>query len=136
MVTGVDSFFAAGQNFVNTFGTGIASVYGTLIVEYYPSSVTAVTETRLAPANFRLDQIYPNPFNPTTEIRYQISEISNVSLKVYDILGREVATLVNGKDTAGRCSVKFDGSRLASGVCFYRLIAGSFGNIKNMVVLK
>ena len=72
---------------------------------------------------YELDQNYPNPFNPTTEIRYQISELSNVSLKVYDVLGREVRTLVNRKKGPGTYEVRFDASGLASGVYFYRIEA-------------
>ncbi len=75
------------------------------------------------PGSFVLYQNFPNPFNPTTEIRYQISELSNVSLKVYDVLGREVRTLVNRKQGPGTYEVRFDASGLASGVYFYRIEA-------------
>ncbi|MEK7672076.1 MAG: T9SS type A sorting domain-containing protein, partial [Bacteroidota bacterium] len=75
------------------------------------------------PNTFSLEQNYPNPFNPSTEIRYQISDVSFVSLKVFDVLGREVATLLNEELNAGHYSRVFDGSLLASGVYFYRLEA-------------
>ncbi len=100
--------------------------------------LTSVRGSGLAarPTNFQLDQNYPNPFNPTTVISYKLSAVSNVTLKVYDILGREVARLVNEKQSAGNYSVTFDGSRLASGVYFYRLAAGDFVSVKKLVLLK
>lgn len=88
------------------------------------------------PANFNLDQNYPNPFNPTTVISYQLPSASRVSLKVYDLVGRQVATLVNGQMEAGVHQVSFDASRLASGVYFYQLQAGSFVASKKLVLLK
>ena len=75
-----------------------------------------------APASFALSQNYPNPFNPSTMISYQLSAVSYVTLKAYDVLGREVATLVNQKQNAGYYKVAFNASRFASGVYFYRII--------------
>lgn len=88
------------------------------------------------PTQFDLAQNYPNPFNPTTMINYQLPKNSFVTLKVYDVLGRGVATLVNEKENAGSYSVKFDGSTFASGVYLYRLEAGSFISVKKLMVLK
>ncbi|MFZ1080307.1 MAG: T9SS type A sorting domain-containing protein [Candidatus Kryptoniota bacterium] len=88
------------------------------------------------PTVFSLAQNYPNPFNPTTTIRYSIPNSSNVSMKIYNILGQEVATLVNQHQIAGNYTVTFDASRLASGVYFYRLNAGSFTAVKKMLLLK
>ncbi len=93
-------------------------------------------KTPPGPRSFALMQNYPNPFNPTTAISYELSANSQVSLKVYDILGREVATLVNGKENAGSHSVTFDGSRLASGVYFYRLEAGAFSDTKKLMLVR
>jgi len=86
--------------------------------------------------NYYLIQNYPNPFNPTSIIRFQIAESGFVTLKVYDVLGREIATLVNEEKPAGSYEVKFDGSNLSSGVYFYRLNFDSFISIKKMILLK
>ncbi len=83
-----------------------------------------------------LFQNYPNPFNPTTVVSYQLSVASNVKLVVYDILGREVAVLVNERKSAGSYEVTFDAGGLASGVYFYRLTAGSFTQTRKMAVMK
>ncbi|WP_448522310.1 T9SS type A sorting domain-containing protein [Schleiferia thermophila] len=88
------------------------------------------------PKEFKLEQNYPNPFNPATSIQYQVSSISTVSLKVYDILGREVATLVNEEQQPGYYEVQFNGSSLASGLYIYRLQAGSFVSVKKMMMVK
>jgi hypothetical protein len=88
------------------------------------------------PRTFELGQNYPNPFNPSTVMSYQLPVASNVSLKVYDVLGREVATLVNGRQEAGRYSVSFNAASFASGVYFYRLQAGNFVQTKKMMLVK
>lgn len=88
------------------------------------------------PEGFELYQNYPNPFNPTTVISYQLSGASRVTLKVYDLLGREVATLVNEKQSVGNHSVTFNGGSLPTGVYFYRLQAGSFTETKKLVLLR
>ncbi len=85
---------------------------------------------------FQLFPNFPNPFNPITNIAYRIANIGLVSLKVYDVLGREVATLVNRVQEPGKYEVHFDGSRLASGVYFYRLNAGQYWNSHKMILLK
>jgi hypothetical protein len=88
------------------------------------------------PEEFELYQNYPNPFNPTASIKYQVSSISNVSLKVYDVLGKEVATLVNEEKEGGVYTATFDATGLASGMYLYRLQAGSFIETKKMILLK
>ncbi len=101
------------------------------------SRVTAVEPARQTmPASFGLEQNYPNPFNPTTVIRAQWKADSWVRLVVYDMLGREVATLANGHYPAGAYTFTFDGARLASGVYFYRLTAGNYTTTKSMVLEK
>ncbi|MHB1687965.1 MAG: T9SS type A sorting domain-containing protein [Ignavibacteriaceae bacterium] len=88
------------------------------------------------PKTYALEQNYPNPFNPTTIIKYDLPKAGQVTLKVYDILGREVATLYNGNQLAGTYNVSFDASQLASGVYFYQLKSGDYVSIKKMVLLK
>jgi hypothetical protein len=88
------------------------------------------------PTEFKLEQNYPNPFNPETRIRYQVSSISPVTLKIYDILGNEVTTLVNEQKELGYYEVDFNASQFASGVYIYRLQAGSYVSTKKMMVLK
>jgi outer membrane protein assembly factor BamB len=92
--------------------------------------------TRQIPLMFRLDQNYPNPFNPTTTIRYELPQKSQLTLSVYNVLGQQVATLVNREEEAGHHEVKFDGSNLSSGVYFYRLQAGSFVETRKLLLLK
>ena len=94
------------------------------------------------PTSYALEQTYPNPFNPSTVIRYAIPTEGPVALKVYDISGREVATLVNEHKSAGTYEARFDigtatgGRNLASGVYFYRLTPGDFSETKKLLLLK
>ncbi len=84
----------------------------------------------------RLEQNYPNPFNPSTTIKYDLPRDSRVSLKLFNILGQEVATLVNEEQKAGYRSVDWNASNYASGVYFYRLEAGGFSSVKRMLLVK
>jgi hypothetical protein len=103
----------------------------------FNTSSTDVQVTHPAtPSTFALSQNYPNPFNPTTVVGYQLPVASNVRLVVYDILGREVAVLVNERKAPGTYSVTFDGSGLPSGVYFYRLSAGEFLQTKKLLLLR
>jgi hypothetical protein len=99
-------------------------------------SVTDVKEDAVTPAEFVLYQNYPNPFNPTTAIEFRISDFGFVNLQVYDILGNEVATLVNEEKPAGTYEIEFNATGLPSGVYFYTLRAGSFVETRKMVLLK
>ena len=99
-------------------------------------STTGVADQPEQPRAFALHQNFPNPFNPTTAISYQLSGISYVSLKVYDVLGREVRVLIEGIEESGYHRVQFDGSGLSSGVYFYRLVAGGRVETKSMQLIK
>lgn len=87
-------------------------------------------------ATYSLSQNYPNPFNPSTQITFTVSKQSQVSLRVFNVLGQEVASLVNGTMTAGNYTVTFNAGKLASGMYFYRLDAGNFSSVKKMMLLK
>jgi hypothetical protein len=116
--------------FVNFYGIG---VYRRLT-----SQLVAVRETQGIglPTEFRLEQNYPNPFNPSTHIRFSVRGSGFVSLKVYDLLGREVRTLVSENLQPGSYEVTFDASGLASGIYYYRLTAGEFTQSKRMMLLR
>jgi len=103
-----------------------------------------ISSNNSVPSAFSLDQNYPNPFNPTTSIKYQIKELSSphvlggdlVQIKVYDILGKEIETLVNEKQSPGTYEVTWDASAFPSGVYFYRLEAGDYSETKKMLMIK
>ena len=97
---------------------------------------TAVGDDNTVPNQFTLEQNYPNPFNPSTTIKYTLAERTNVSLKVYDVLGNEVATLVNATQDVGAHQINFDAANLASGLYFYTIKAGNFTSTKKMMLLK
>ncbi len=120
---------------------------GTAILGYNPWSlqlskyslpgITAVKEeSSRIPEKFSLSQNYPNPFNPSTDISFSVPQSGEVTLKIYDLLGREVATLINKELNAGTYSTKFEAGNLASGVYIYRLSARNFSSTKKMVLLK
>ncbi len=113
--------------------------WGWMYLDYLavPTSIlTSVEDNKEIPNTFSLSQNYPNPFNPSTVINYQLSAASYVTLKVYDILGREVSTLVNEEKPAGKYKIELNASHLASGIYFYTLRAGSFEMTKKMILLK
>ena len=91
---------------------------------------------RMDNPSYQLAQNYPNPFNPATQIKYSVPEFGFVSLKVYDMIGRETAVLVNEEKSAGNYSVTFDGSSLSSGVYFYQLKAGPYTGTRKFILLK
>jgi hypothetical protein len=99
-----------------------------------PVGIKKISE--IIPAEYKLFQNYPNPLNPSTNIKYQITNNKLVTLKIYDILGKEVADLVNEKQSPGEYEVTFDGSGLSSGIYFYKLTAGDFKATKRFVLVK
>ena len=102
----------------------------------YKIDIGAVKEPAQSLDNFSLEQNYPNPFNPVTTINYTIAAKELVSIKVYDVLGNEIATLVNEEKPAGNYSVNFNASKLSSGVYFYRMQAGGFVETKKLILMK
>ena len=107
------------------------------IFAYGPKAVdTDVRSELLTPMLFQLSQNYPNPFNPGTEIRYIVPEYSHVTFMVYDVLGREVQTLVDRNESPGEKSVRFDGSGLSNGVYFYKLSVGRYSQVRKMLLMK
>ena len=106
------------------------------ILAFFEKPMTVKRDGGIAPEDFSLYQNYPNPFNPTTVISYQLPVFSKVTLKVYDVLGREAATLVNEEQSPGRKEVLWNAKDLSSGVYIYKLQAGSFVETKRMMMLK
>jgi len=102
----------------------------------FGAPVGVINPNENIPEKFVLYQNYPNPFNPVTIIRYSIPENEHVNIKIYDILGRELLTLINDRQNAGTYEVKFDGLTLSSGIYFYKLATDKFSEIKSMVLLK
>lgn len=94
------------------------------------------TKNNIIPSEFSLEQNFPNPFNPTTQIKYSVKENGLVTLKVYDVLGKEVAALVNEEKDAGEYNVTFDAGRLSSGIYFYTISANNFQQTKKMLLIK
>ncbi|NOX66788.1 MAG: T9SS type A sorting domain-containing protein [Chlorobi bacterium] len=126
----------------------VAKEYASAIKNFYESNFTDLpvtvkeTQADIFPEEFKLFQNYPNPFNPGTKIKYSIpndvrrGHAPSVRLKVYDILGREVAVLVNEQQQPGNYEVVFNAENLVSGTYFYRLTAGSFSKTMKLLLLK
>lgn len=128
-----DSVSPAGWYYITSSNTTV----GIYLIRAYVSLVTGVKQVvEVSPTKLGLSQNYPNPFNPTTTINYQLPFHSFVTLRVYDILGREVATLVNANQNAGVHSVAFDANNLPSGVYFYRITAGNLSEVRKLVLEK
>ncbi|MBN2570824.1 MAG: T9SS type A sorting domain-containing protein [Ignavibacteriales bacterium] len=118
-------------------GGGTAYSYDNCAKLYAVTSLTDIDEQgNNIPNKFRLEQNYPNPFNPTTTINYSVPENSMVKIKVYDVLGKEIETLVNSEHSVGNYSVEFDASNLTSGIYFYKLITENYIETKKMILMK
>ncbi|MBU0473296.1 MAG: T9SS type A sorting domain-containing protein [Bacteroidetes bacterium] len=98
--------------------------------------MTDVDDNKLSVNSYELSQNYPNPFNPSTVISYSLEKSGMVSLKIYNILGQEVMSLVNATQNAGQYQVKFDASQLSTGLYIYRIQSGNFVDSKKMMLLK
>jgi hypothetical protein len=113
--------------------SGLDSALG----RYNGTLVTGIKENEsFSPLSYKLNQNYPNPFNPTTTISFSIPVQEKVSLKVYNILGMEVSTLLNEVQTAGNYSIRFNAKNLSSGIYFYELRTGNFRDVRKMILLK
>ena len=114
-----------------TYGVQLGYQHGPLTIP------TAIPDTDLlAPKHYRLDQNFPNPFNPTTTIAFDLPRAGRVSLDVFDVRGRIVVRLIERDMNAGRHKTEFDASNIASGVYFYRLQAGDFEQTRKLILMK
>jgi hypothetical protein len=130
----------------STLNKGVLGKYSVTNLSDYTNKLNELLKTRgksgldskkeLLPTEYTLYQNYPNPFNPTTTIKYDLPNTSDVSLIIYDILGRKVKELFNSKQQAGRYEVQFNASNLASGVYIYRLIADKYMSSRKMILLR
>ncbi|MEO5948736.1 MAG: fibronectin type III domain-containing protein [Chitinophagaceae bacterium] len=132
------AFTASNLNHHTTYSFRV-SAFNKAGVSHYSNVSSATTlhgQAAITAADFILYTNYPNPFNPETVISYRLAIISDVSLKVYDPAGKEIATLINEKQNAGSYSVKFDGSNLPSGIYYYKIATDNFVDTKKMLLVK
>jgi len=139
--TPYDYWFSYNFGIYNYFEWGIVeysySLSGCIISGItYGELLVSFEDEKVFPNEYSVSQNYPNPFNPTTTIKYHIPELSFVSLKFYDVLSKEVATLVNEEKPAGSYEIEFNGTGLPSGIYFYQLRTESYVKTKKMVLLK
>ena len=105
-------------------------------ISYYATITITGDEEELLPQSFELYQNYPNPFNPQTQITYSVPKATDVTIKIYDVLGREIAVLVNERKQPGEYKATWNAEGLSSGVYFYRIVAGEFVETKKMVIIR
>jgi hypothetical protein len=126
---------------IKGFGTAIRgwAVSNTGLIAMYDETgivLGSTPNTTSIPSTFTLNQNYPNPFNPVTKISFALPKAGFVTLKVYDLLGKEVSTLVNQEMNAGSYNVDFNGAKLSSGLYFYKLETNGFSSVKKMMLVK
>jgi len=120
---------------VDNSGQTVSSSFDSFTLKY-TSTVTSVETDKLVPSSFVLKQNYPNPFNPTTIINYSLPKQSNVKITIFDLLGREIITLVNEEKSVGNYKVEFNSSSLSSGIYLYQMKTSEFLQTKKMILLK
>ena len=136
-ITGMDTIITVFNNQqIQKFSFTITDEPTNVIFDPYNDILKTIFKESSVPFFYSLKQNFPNPFNPTTTIEYEIPTNTYVVMKLYDILGREVRTLVNVPLKAGKYSLKVDASSLSNGVYFYTLSAKDFFDVKKMVVVK
>lgn len=122
---------------ITSYSYGLSKLVGAVINKVGYGTLTDVNdEQETSPETFELYQNHPNPFNPSTILSYQVPSLSHVSLKIYDILGKEVATLVEDNQEMGKYSVQFNAKNLASGMYIYQIKAGDFISSKKLMLMK
>ena len=125
------------QSYLDIPAAGTSGISRAFIYKYGTKTIDDITpDKNIRPARFRLNQNYPNPFNPTTTVSFGISHLSFVSLKAYDVFGREVATLLNKEMAPGNYTQEWNAFNIVSGIYFLRLQAEDFIDVKKMVLLK
>jgi hypothetical protein len=129
VITVGESFIGKSSNTINQNQIGFWYAY-------QQTTITDVEDEEIIPTVFKLEQNYPNPFNPSTKIKFAVPEKSNVLIKVYDILGSEVTTLVNKEMDAGWYENNFNAAGLSSGIYLFRMEAGSYISTKKMILLR
>jgi hypothetical protein len=133
--TGSATFLTGGQIYLRA---GVSVVLGGVFKTILDTALVGVEDEngKIVPEGFSLDQNYPNPFNPTTKIKFSIPELAFVTLKVFDVVGNEIETLVDQEKPAGSYEVQFSAIDLPSGIYFYQLRAGNFVETKKMILMK
>lgn len=129
LIDSSNSVYVAGTSYSNTNGTNDIT-----LIKY--SQITSINQVPNKYLDFKLNQNYPNPFNPVTIINYDLPVSSEISLKIYNISGKEIMTLVNETKNAGSYNIVFDGSDLSSGIYYYRIEAGNFVAVRKMLLIK
>jgi hypothetical protein len=129
-------FSTLGEGFIGASSNSSNQLLLGFWTAYKQNAVTSVKDEKSIPNEYKLEHNYPNPFNPSTTIRFSIPERSFVSLKVYDILGNEVTTLVNKDMETGNYETKFNADNYSSGIYIYKISAGNFINTRKMILVK
>lgn len=129
-------FSTVGESFIGKSSNTVNQNQIGFWYAFQQTTITDVEDEEIIPIVFKLEQNYPNPFNPSTKIKFAVPERSNVLIKVYDILGSEVVTLVNEEINAGRYEKNFNAKGLSSGVYLLRMEAGTYTSTKKMILLR